>query len=51
MNSKQVVLCLGLFLAVVGLTSVQGAAIREKRQLNSLLTLSGESNARIENGK
>lgn len=50
MNSNQVLWCFGLLLAI-GLCSVDGAAIREKRQLNSLLTLSGESNARIENGK
>lgn len=50
MNAKQVLLCFGLLLAV-GFVSVQGAAIREKRQLNSLLTVSGEANARIENGK
>lgn len=49
MNSKQVLLCFGLML-VVGLVSVQGAVIREKRQLNSLQTVSGEANARIENG-
>ncbi|XP_053688275.1 uncharacterized protein LOC128737625 [Sabethes cyaneus] len=49
MNCNQVLWCFGLLLAV-GLFSVEGAAIREKRQLNSLLTLSGESNARIENG-
>lgn len=51
MNSKQVILSLGLLLVVVGLAGVQGATIREKRQLNSLLTLSGEANARIENGE
>uniref|UniRef100_A0A023EIP6 Putative salivary protein n=1 Tax=Aedes albopictus TaxID=7160 RepID=A0A023EIP6_AEDAL len=50
MNSKQVILSLGLLLVVMGLCGVQGAALREKRQLNSLLTLSGEANARIENG-
>lgn len=49
MNSKQVLMSFGLLL-VVGFVSVQGAAIREKRQLNSLLTVSGEANARIENG-
>ncbi|XP_058834456.1 uncharacterized protein LOC131691810 [Topomyia yanbarensis] len=47
--TKPVLLCVGLFL-VLGMCSVQGAAIREKRQLNSLLTLTGDSNARIENG-
>ncbi|XP_055534934.1 uncharacterized protein LOC129724237 [Wyeomyia smithii] len=49
MNSNQMLWCASLLL-VVGFCSVDGAAIREKRQLNSLLTLSGESNARIENG-
>lgn len=49
MNSRQVLLCFGL-LFVVGLCNVQGAVIREKRQLNSLLTLTGDQNARIENG-
>ncbi|XP_055626776.1 uncharacterized protein LOC129768867 [Toxorhynchites rutilus septentrionalis] len=49
MNTKQVVLYLGLFV-LLGMCGVQGAAIREKRQLNSFLTLTGESNARIENG-
>lgn len=50
MNSKQVLLCVGFLVAIIGLSSVQGAAIREKRQLNSLLNLSGENNARIVNG-
>lgn len=38
--------------AIFGTTTVEGAALnRSPRQLSSLLTLSGESNARIENGK
>ncbi|XP_041774649.1 uncharacterized protein LOC121594901 [Anopheles merus] len=37
--------------AIFGTTTVEGAALnRSPRQLSSLLTLSGESNARIENG-
>ncbi|XP_058462993.1 uncharacterized protein LOC131437564 [Malaya genurostris] len=48
-HANLVLLCIGLCL-VVGFYNVQGAVIREKRQLNSLLNLSGESNARIENG-
>ncbi|XP_035789656.1 uncharacterized protein LOC118465466 [Anopheles albimanus] len=40
-----------LVIAVCGTFTVEGAAIdRSPRQLSSLLTLSGESNARIENG-
>lgn len=52
MNTQQVVLlCVGLFLAVgLSYSTVDGAVVREKRQLNTLLTLSGESNARIVNG-
>lgn len=50
MDCKQVLLCFGLLLLGLSATGVHGAALREKRQLNSLLTLSGESNARIENG-
>lgn len=50
MNSQQVIFCIGLVLAVGLSATVEGAAIREKRQLNTLLTLSGESNARIVNG-
>lgn len=50
MHSGQVILCVGLVLAMGMCTGVEGAAIREKRQLSSLLTLSGESNARIING-
>uniref|UniRef100_T1E344 Putative salivary protein n=1 Tax=Psorophora albipes TaxID=869069 RepID=T1E344_9DIPT len=48
MNSKQVLMCVAL--VVLGLCSVQGSVIREKRQLNSFLTVTGEANARIENG-
>lgn len=50
MNSQQVILCFGLVLAV-GLSFADGAVVREKRQLNTLLTVSGESNARIVNGE
>lgn len=52
MNTQQVILLsLGLFLAVgLSYSTVDGAVVREKRQLNTLLTLSGESNARIVNG-
>uniref|UniRef100_A0A182JDH9 Salivary protein n=1 Tax=Anopheles atroparvus TaxID=41427 RepID=A0A182JDH9_ANOAO len=40
-----------LLVAVFGAVTVEGAALRRtRRQLSSLLTLSGESNARIENG-
>ncbi|XP_055597035.1 uncharacterized protein LOC129747047 [Uranotaenia lowii] len=51
MYSKQgMVICCALLMVMIGFGAVQGAAVRDRRQLNTLLNLSGESNARIENG-
>ncbi|XP_053673992.1 uncharacterized protein LOC128724289 [Anopheles nili] len=50
-SSKCLLLSVVFIISVFGTISVDGAALgRAPRQLSSLLTLSGESNARIENG-